>query len=63
MMRNSFYFILKAIFVFKIFKFFAITFWYKGKCNLKIHDAATWLIHLLHNIARSKGNQKIKLGQ
>ena len=49
MMKNAFYFILKALFVLKIFKF---SFWRFGhvedtawleKVNFKIHDVITWL--------------------
>ena len=49
-MKNAFYFILKALFVFKIFNFFIVTFWssrkwldWKYKVNFKIHDVTTWL--------------------
>ena len=50
MMRNAFYFALKALFVLKIFIFL---FWFfgrvakrldqKDKVNFKIHDVTTWL--------------------
>ena len=70
MMRNAFYFGLKALFVLKIF---VLTFWSCRK--------TTWLerliskfmtsqpgkqiiaIHMLPNISRSKGNQTTKFGQ
>ena len=49
-MKNDFYFILKALFVPKIFKFFCYLFGrvekrlvYKDKVNFKIHDITTWL--------------------
>ena len=51
MMRNAFYYILKALFVLKMFKFFVFTFWScrkklldkKDKVNLKIYDITNWL--------------------
>ena len=52
MMVNAFYFILKALFILKIFKS-VLTFWscrekqldYKDKVNFKIYDVTTWLIN------------------
>ena len=50
MMKNAFYFILKALFVLKIFKFLSWLFghvgktaWLENKVNFKIHDVTTWL--------------------
>ena len=49
-MKNAFYFIFKALFVFKIFNFFSWLFgyvqksaWLKNKVNIKIYDITTWL--------------------
>ena len=52
MIKNVFYFILKALFVLKVFKFLS---WlsghveeqldYKDKVNFKIYDFATWLTY------------------
>ena len=40
MMKNDFYFMLKALLVFKIFKFLSSLFWSCiVKVNFKIHDA------------------------
>ena len=52
MMANAFYFILKALFILKIFKS-VLTFWscrekqldYKDEVNFKIYDVTTWLIN------------------
>ena len=48
-MKNAFYFILKALFVLKIFKFLSQLFghaekttWLESKFNFKIHDVTTW---------------------
>ena len=38
--KNTFYFILKPLFVLKIFKFLSLLF----KVNFKIHDVTTWLV-------------------
>ena len=49
--KSSFYFILRALFVLKIFKIFALTFWscrknsLIRKINFKIYDIATCLIN------------------
>ena len=69
-----FYFILKALFVLKIFKFFTRPFGNeeKGldqnhKINFKIHDLTpglqTIVIYILPNISQNKGNQTMKFGQ
>ena len=51
-MNNAFYFILKALFILKIFKLLSLTFWpcqkrldYKDKAmvNFEIHDVTAWL--------------------
>ena len=42
MMKNVFYFVLKALFVLKIFKFLSRHFDHVGKVIFKIHDATTW---------------------
>ena len=69
MMKNAFYFILKALFVLKIFTFLSLLFGHvekridkKDKVNFKFYDVASWLtktilIHLLRNISRNKGNE------
>ena len=48
MMKNAFYFILKALFILKIFKFLSRLFGHvgktvhqKGKFNFKIHDVTS----------------------
>ena len=49
MMKNAFYFILKALFVLKIIKFFVLTFWacrkngLIRKINFEIYDVTAWL--------------------
>ena len=74
MMKNAFYFILKALFVLEIFKFYSLLFGYvekqldrKVKVNSKIYDVTDWTsiitIQILPNISRSKGNQAMKFGQ
>ena len=74
-MGNTFYFILKALFIFKIFPFFVATFWScrenglirKIKLTSKFMASQpgfqTIAIHILLNISQSKGNQKMKFGQ
>ena len=67
-MKNAFYFTLKALFILTIFKFLS---WYFGhlakRFNFKFYGVTTWLkkivILMLPNISRSKGNQKMKFGQ
>ena len=74
MMKNSFYFILKALFVLKIFKFLSRLFGHaKNGLVRKIRSASksitsqpglqTIAIHILPNISESKGNQAMKFGQ
>ena len=63
LMKNLFYFILKALFFLKIFKFLSWLFGHikkrldlKDKVDFKFHDVITWLktitIHVLPNISR-----------
>ena len=70
MMKNEFYFMLKAIFVYKMFKFLSWVFGHVGKrldkkatVNFKIYEKQIIAIHILPNISRSKGNQAMKFGQ
>ena len=61
-MKNVFYFILKALFVLKIFKFLSRLFGHVGKrldekdkVNFKIHDVTTWFTnncntHIAHRV-------------
>ena len=68
-MKIFFYFTPKVLFVLKIFKLL----WLfghvvkrldkKDKVNFKFYDARAWVIHILLNISRSKGNQTMKFGQ
>ena len=61
-MRNIFYFILKALFVLKIFKFLSWLFGHvekrldqKDKVNLEIHDVTIWLTsntHIAHYLTK-----------
>ena len=63
MMRNGFYFILKALFILKMFKFLfwlfgyiQKTIWLKKQVNFKIYDVTARLtitIHILPNISLS----------
>ena len=75
MIKNAFYFILKAPFVLKTFKLFVLTSWSCRKSGL-IRDFGliskfmtsqtgwqTITIRILPNISRSKGNQTLKFGQ
>ena len=74
MMKNAFYFVLKALFVLKIFKFLFWLFghvektaWLKRYVNIEIHDLTAWLIKNYNThftqISRIKGNQAMKFGQ
>ena len=75
MMENDFYFILKALFVLKIFKFLPWLFWSCRKNSLirKIRLTSKFMmlqpglqtiaIRILLNISQSKGNQTMKFGQ
>ena len=74
MMKNTFYFIWKALFVLKIFNF-CLDFWSCGKNGLirKIRLISKFMtsqpgqqtiaIDILNNISRSKDNQAMKFGQ
>ena len=57
-MKSAFYFILKALFVLKIFKFFVTTFWSCRKNGLQ-----TIAIHIFPTISQGNGDQRMKLGQ
>ena len=73
-MKNAFYFILKALFVLKMFNFVCLEFFvmykkrldWKDKLNFEIYGVTAWLtitIHILLNISRIKDNRTMKLGQ
>ena len=71
MMKNVFYFILKALFVLKIFKFLSSLFSTAEKLTtlekkFKIYDVAAWLTNNYNaniaNISKSKDNQVMKFG-
>ena len=71
MMKNAFYFTLKALFVHKIFKCLSRLFGYvekrldwKHQVNFKIYNVTTRLTIICKtNISRSKGSQAMKFGQ
>ena len=75
MMKNAFYFISKALFVLKIFKFLSWLFGHvaklldeEDKVNFKFGDVTAWLTNncntrILFNISKSNGNQTMKFGQ
>ena len=58
-MKNAFYFTSKALFVLKIFKFLS---WYFGHVAKRL-DKKDKVNFKFYYVTRSKGNQKIKLGQ
>ena len=71
-MKNTFYITLKALFVFKIFKFLYCFFghvekWIRNTFISKFVTSQpgkqTIAIHILPNISRREGNQTIKFGQ
>ena len=73
-MKNAFYFTLKALFVLKIFKFLSWLFGHVSKrldlkdmVNSKSYDVTVWLTNNCNThmptISRSKGNQTMKFGQ
>ena len=74
-MKNAFYFLLKIVFVLKIFKFLIFTFlvkWENGlmrklrlisKFMTLLSGKQAIVIHVLSNIPRCKGNQTMKFGQ
>ena len=69
-MENACYFMLKAVFILKIFKFLSWLFWscrktawkprWVSKCMTFQSRKQISLIHMLPNISKSKGNQTIK---
>ena len=74
MMKNAFYFTLKALFVLEISKFLVWHFGHVGKrldkkamVNFKIMTSQTWsqtiTINILPDISRSTGNQTMKSGR
>ena len=75
MIKNAFYFILKAPFVLNIFKFSSLRFGHVEKNSLirKIRLISKYMtsqpdsqanpIDILPNISQSKGNQAMELGQ
>ena len=74
-MENAFYFVLKALFALKIFKFLSRHFGHIEKNGLirKIRLTSNFMtsepglqtiaIHIFSNISQSKGNQTMKFGQ
>ena len=65
MIKNDFYFTLRAVFALRIFKFL---FWIFGHAWKWLHKTShlvkkTIAIHILPNISRRKGNQAIKFGE
>ena len=62
-MKNAFYFILKAIFVFKISKILSWKIRLTSEFMMSPPDLQTIATHILLNISRSKDNQTMKLGQ
>ena len=78
MMKNAFYFKLKALFVLNIFEFLSLLLGdvekqpdQKDEVNFKIYDVTTWaqpgkqtiIIYIFLSISRSKGNQTMKFNQ
>ena len=63
MIRNAFYFILKARFVLQIFKLLSRVFGHVGKTTSLQPGLQTIAIYILPNISQSKGNQTMKFGQ
>ena len=73
LIKNAFYFILKAIFVLKIFKFLSGLFGYVEKARRRRKLISKFMtsqpgyqaitVHILPNILRSRGNQTIKFVQ
>ena len=74
MMKNAFYFILKSLFVLKIFKFLSRLFGHVGNSLIrKIRLTSKFMtsllglqriaIHIFPNISQSKGNQTMKFGE
>ena len=74
MMKNAFYFTLKALFVLKVFSFLSWLFGpveerldWKDKVDFKIHDIETWLANNcnthISNISKSKAHKTVKFGR
>ena len=75
MIKNAFYFISKALFILKIFRFLSWFFGHVAKrldkrdqVSFRFYDVTAWLTnnrntHILANISRSKGNHTVKFGQ
>ena len=65
MLKNVFCFILKALFVFKIFKFLSQLFGHVGKTTFMTSQSGqqTVTIHIFPNISHSKSNQTMKSDQ
>ena len=74
MMKNAFYFILKSLFVLKIFKFLSRLFGHVGNSLIRkirltskfmtsLLGLQTIAIHIFPNISQSKGNQTMKFGE
>ena len=72
--KKMLFFIAKALFILKIFKFLFWLFghvekmaWLEDKFNFEFHDVTNWLntiiIHILPNISRIKGKQIMRFGQ
>ena len=64
MMKNNFYFmfLFQALFVLEIFKVFALTFIVMLE-NGMMRKRRLITLPIVANISRSKGNQKMKVGQ
>ena len=62
MIKNAFYFILKALFVLKIFKFLTRLFWHAEK-TAWFMTSQTITIHILPNISWSKDNQTKRINK
>ena len=74
MIKNTFYFTSKALFILKIFKFLSWLFGHVAKRLIRKTrlisdsmtskpDQQTIVIHILPNISRNKGNGTMKFGQ
>ena len=74
MIKKSFYFALKSLFILKVFKVLSWLFGhvekrldYKDNVDFEIYDVKTWEVNIamqiLLNISRIKDNQRLKFGQ
>ena len=72
MVKNAFYFILKALFLLRVLNFLSWLFFQvekaawleKDKVNFKVHNVTTWLTNICNPyISRSKSNQTLNFGQ